>query len=333
MVETKKSKEPLHGSRIEDYSMIGDRETAALISREGSIDWLCWPNFSSGACFAALLGTRDHGYWKIAPAGKVKTTRRRYVPGTLVVETTFETEDGEVCVVDFMSHKDEHSHLVRMVRGVRGRVAMRMNLAIRFDYGRTIPWVTSSEHDLRAIAGSDMVVLRTKAPLRGEGMETCSDFAVDEGETVNFTLTNVSSLSRVPAALDVDAALAETQHFWKEWTKKNSYKGPYAEAVERSLLTLKAMTFRRSGGIVAAVTASLPEMIGGTRNWDYRYCWLRYVAYSAGVDAGRVCRRGGGLEEVAAAGDCRCARTGADAVWHLRRADTGGVGGGLAAGV
>jgi GH15 family glucan-1,4-alpha-glucosidase len=278
--QKKKNSGPLHGSLIEDYCMIGDCETAALVSREGSIDWLCWPNFSSGACFAALLGTKDHGYWKIAPAGKVTAIRRQYQAHTLVVETTFETKDGEVCLVDFMPPRAEHSHVVRMVRGVRGKVAIQMDLAIRFDYGRTIPWVTGTDHELHAIAGSDMVVLRSDAPLRGEGMATRSEFEVRAGETVSFTLTNLSSLEKVPAAEPAEAALKETQEFWQEWNGRNKYRGPYTEAVERSLMTLKAMTYKPSGGIVAAVTASLPEKIGGSRNWDYRYCWLRDTAFT-----------------------------------------------------
>lgn len=271
---------PLHGSPIEDYCMIGDCETAALVSREGSIDWLCLPSFSSAACFAALLGTQDHGFWKISPAGRVKAVRRQYEAHTLVAETTFETKDGEVCLVDFMPPRGEHSHVVRMVRGVRGKVAMKMDLVIRFDYGRTIPWVTSVDHELRAIAGSDMVLLRADAPLRGEGMTTQSEFAVRAGETVSFTLTSLSSMGKVPAAQPAEAALKETQDFWKEWNEKNKYRGPYAEAVERSLMTLKGMTYRPSGGIVAAVTTSLPEKVGGTRNWDYRYCWLRDTAFT-----------------------------------------------------
>jgi GH15 family glucan-1,4-alpha-glucosidase len=270
----------LHGSRIEDYCLIGDLETAALVSREGSIDWLCWPDFSSGACFAALLGTRDHGYWKISPAGKVKAIRRQYQTGTLVVETTFETKDGEVCLTDFMPPRDDHSRVMRMVRGVRGKVAMQMDMAIRFDYGRTIPWVTTADHELRGVAGSDMVVLRTKAPLHGEGMSTRSEFTVSEGETVDFTLVNLSSIEAVPAEWPAAEALAETKTFWSEWTRQNKYEGKYAEAVGRSLITLKAMTYRLSGGIVAAVTTSLPEKIGGPRNWDYRYCWLRDTAFT-----------------------------------------------------
>ena len=270
----------MHGSLIEDYCMIGDCETAALVSREGSIDWLCWPNFSSGACFAALLGTRDHGFWQIAPVGEVKAIRRQYEAHTLVVETTFETKEGAVCVIDFMPPRKKHSHVVRIVRGVRGRVPMQMDLAIRFDYGRTIPWVTSTDHELRAIAGDDMVTLRTKVRLRGEGMTTRGNFTVRKGETVSFTLTNSPSLDKAPAEPQAEKALTGTQRFWKQWSRKNKYRGPYAEAVERSLITLKAMTYKPAGGIVAAVTTSLPERIGGSRNWDYRYCWLRDTAFT-----------------------------------------------------
>ena len=270
----------MHGSLIEDYCMIGDCETAALVSREGSIDWLCWPNFSSAACFAALLGTRDHGFWQIAPVGEVKAIRRQYEAHTLVVETTFETKEGAVCVIDFMPPRKKHSHVVRIVRGVRGRVPMQMDLAIRFDYGRTIPWVTSTDHELRAIAGDDMVTLRTKVRLRGEGMTTRGNFTVRKGETVSFTLTNSPSLDKAPAEPQAEKALTGTQRFWKQWSRKNKYRGPYAEAVERSLITLKAMTYKPAGGIVAAVTTSLPERIGGSRNWDYRYCWLRDTAFT-----------------------------------------------------
>jgi len=281
MAERKKrEKALLHAAAIEDYCLIGDCETAALVSREGSIDWLCWPTFSSGACFAALLGTRDHGYWKIAPAGRVTATRRQYKPHTLIVDTTFETPDGVVCVTDFMPPRDENSSLVRIVRGIRGEVAMRMNLAIRFDYGRTIPWVTSANGELRAVAGRDMVVLQTKAPLRGEKMTTVSDFTVRAHETVTFTLTTLSSLADVPPETPPARALAETQRLWTDWTQRNTYNGPYKDAIERSLITLKGLTYRPSGGIVAAITTSLPEKIGGPRNWDYRYCWLRDTAFT-----------------------------------------------------
>jgi GH15 family glucan-1,4-alpha-glucosidase len=274
----------LHGSRIEDYALIGDCETAALVSSEGSIDWLCWPSFASGACFAALLGTRQHGFWKIAPKEKVKANSRQYRAGTLIVETAFTTARGEVCVTDFMPPRGKHSQLIRTVRCERGRVTMRMELAIRFDYGRTVPWVTSSEVDggceLRAVAGPNMVVLQTKAALKGEDHSTYSEFTLAEGETMEFTLTYCSSIERVPAAIDPGRALKQTQAYWTRWLKQGTYRGEYAEAVGRSLMTLKAMTYKPTGGIVAAVTTSLPEEIGGARNWDYRYCWLRDTAFT-----------------------------------------------------
>src|SRR5215469_838549 len=270
----------LHAARIEDYCVIGDCETAALISREGSIDWLCWPNFSSGACFAALLGTRENGYWRIVPKGKIKATRQRYEDHTLIVETTFTTLRGEVAVTDFMPPRATHSHLMRIVRGVRGRVAMRMDLVLRFDYGRTTPWVTSQRDELRAIAGPDMAILRTKAPLRGEEMTTVSEFTVEMGQEVAFTLSYCSSLEAPRHWLDTKRALQQTRAYWRSWSRRSKYKGPYADAVERSLMTLKALTYKPSGGVVAAVTTSLPEQIGGPRNWDYRYCWLRDTAFT-----------------------------------------------------
>ena len=269
----------LHGKKIEDYALIGDCETAALVSKDGSIDWLCWPSFSSAACFAALLGTADDGFWRIAPAGKVTRTRRGYRKDTLIVETTHETGGGEVCVIDFMPPRRRHSQLVRLVRGVSGRVRMRMDLAIRFDYGRTVPWVTSNP-ELRAIAGSDMAVLQTKARLKGEDHTTSSEFTVGEGETMAFTLTYCSSLEKAPEEISPERALADTQAFWKRWVGQATYKGEYEEAVTRSLMTLKALTYRPTGGVVAAVTTSLPERIGGARNWDYRYCWLRDTAFT-----------------------------------------------------
>jgi GH15 family glucan-1,4-alpha-glucosidase len=280
------SRAGLHAAAIEDYALIGDCETAALVSKDGSIDWLCWPSFSSPACFAALLGTRDNGFWKIAPKDKVKSSRRGYRDGTLIVETVYATVAGEVCVTDFMPPRRRHSQVVRIVRGVRGRVGMRMDLAIRFDYGRTVPWVTSGDKrgkkddELRAVAGSDMIVLQTKAPLRGEDHTTSSEFTVRKGETMSFTLTYCSSLEKIPAAGLPARALEDTQTFWTRWAKKNTYRGVYAAAVSRSLMTLKALTYRPTGGIVAAVTTSLPEKIGGTRNWDYRYCWLRDTAFT-----------------------------------------------------
>ncbi len=286
------SKLPLHAGKIEDYALIGDCETAALVSRTGSIDWLCWPSFSSSACFAALLGTQDHGFWKIAPARRVESTSRRYLGDTLIVETTFTTSTGVAAVVDFMPPRGENSDIVRIVRGVSGTVKMQMELAIRFDYGRTIPWVTHTGFGLRAIAGPDMVVLRTKAKLKGEGMCTVSEFTVRPGDVQTFTLTYGSSIPRPdadednnqpevdPKAVDPIQEFDSTVDFWEKWIAKNQYKGEYAESVTRSLITLKALTYHPSGGIVAAPTTSLPESLGGRRNWDYRYCWLRDTAFT-----------------------------------------------------
>jgi GH15 family glucan-1,4-alpha-glucosidase len=276
----KQGKGRLHGSPIEDYCLIGDCETAALVSRHGSIDWLCWPDFSSGACFAGLLGTKDHGYWSLAPAASIKSSRRQYVEDTLILETTFETRSGEVVVTDFMPPRGMHSHVIRMVRGVRGRVRMKMELAIRFDYGRSIPWVTQTADGLHAIAGNDMAVLCTTAKLRGENLTTVSDFTVAAGESVNFVLSSAGSMEKSPAAPDPDKALRQTKNFWTAWSKRGSYRGPYEQAVRRSLITLKALTYRPTGGMVAAPTTSLPEQIGGTRNWDYRFCWLRDTSFT-----------------------------------------------------
>jgi len=281
----KRKKLPLHGARIEDYAVIGDCETAALVSLDGSIDWLCWPTFSSGACFAALLGTAENGFWRIRPLEKIVSRRRRYQPGTMIVETTFVTKEGEVCLTDFMPPRGEHSDVVRMVRGVRGKVKMHMDLVLRFDYGLTVPWVTRHEAEVRAVAGPNMTVLRSEcvggkaAELRGEDMTTVSDFMLRAGEQVCFTLTYASSIQSDPAAVPVENALRDTQKYWCAWSDRSTYKGKYAEAVQRSLMTLKAMTYRPTGGVVAAVTAGLPERIGGERNWDYRYCWLRDTSF------------------------------------------------------
>lgn len=282
---------PLHGSLIEDYALIGDCQTGALISRTGSIDWLCWPNFSSGACFAAILGARDHGHWQIVPERKLRSCTRRYLPRTMVLETVFETSDGAVSLTDFMPPRDEqqeegHSSIIRIVTGLRGKVEMTMDLAIRFDYGRTVPWVTKSHHELRAVAGPDMVTLRVlcdgvrEIPLDGEDMSTVSSFTVKAGQAVTLTLTNSSSLKPVPDTIDVVHALKTTQSYWQAWAERSTYKGEFADEVERSLMTLKALTYEPSGGIVAALTTSLPEKIGGERNWDYRYCWLRDTSFT-----------------------------------------------------
>ena len=267
---------------IEDYGLIGDCETAALVGRDGSIDWLCWPAFDSDACFAALLGNPRNGRWLIAPAGGIERTARRYRDGTLVLETRFETAGGAVDLIDFMPPRGKASDIVRLVRGVRGRVRMRMELVIRFGFGSDIPWVRKSEDGtaLLAICGQDMTVLRTPVQTRGEDLTTVADFDVGEGETVPFVLTYGPSHVAVPGPIDPETALKEAEAFWAEWSSRCTYEGDYRDLVLRSLITLKAQTFAPTGGIVAAPTTSLPEKLGGGRNWDYRFCWLRDATFT-----------------------------------------------------
>ena len=261
---------------LEDYALIGDCETAALVSRRGSIDWLCWPRFDSGACFAALLGTPDHGRWLVEAVDPEARITRRYRTNTLILETTVETSAGAVTVIDFMPLRGRNSDIVRLVRGDRGRVSMRTELVLRFDYGRTVPWVSRLPDDtLRAIAGPDMVVIHTPVSLRGEDLKTVGTFEVAAGDTVPLVLTYAPSHLPPPEAIDVDASLEATEKFWVEWTARNQSQGEWSDAVSRSLITLKALTYAPTGGIVAAPTTSLPEYLGGTRNWDYRFCWLR----------------------------------------------------------
>jgi GH15 family glucan-1,4-alpha-glucosidase len=278
--------------RIEDYAIIGDGETAALVSRSGSIDWLCWPRFDSPACFAALLGTAEHGRWLIAPAG-VSSSRRQYKADTLILETRFETPTGVAVVTDFMPPRDSASDIVRLVRGISGSVSFRTELVVRFDYGSIIPWVSQNSDvvtELHAVAGPDKLTLRTSIPLRGEGGATVGEFAVAAGEDVAFVLTYCASHLPVPRAIKVAVALADTERYWKRWSGKCQFEGPWRDAVLRSLLTLKSLIYSPTGGIVAAATTSLPEHIGGTRNWDYRYCWLRDATFTllALLDAGYV---------------------------------------------
>jgi GH15 family glucan-1,4-alpha-glucosidase len=275
--------------RIEDYALIGDCETAALVGRNGSIDWLCWPRFDSAACFAALLGGPEHGRWSVSPKDGHARVQRRYRGDTLILETTFETDSGVVTLTDFMPIRGANSDLVRIVRGVRGRVDMVTEAVFRFSYGSIIPWVTRlDDGSLRAIAGPDMVVLRTSVPVHGSGLTTVGDFTVSEGESVSFVLTwGPSHLPPAPA-VDPELALAETDRFWTQWAGRCTYRGQWREPVLRSLLTLKALTYAPTGGIVAAPTTSLPEAIGGERNWDYRFCWLRDATLTllALMDAG-----------------------------------------------
>lgn len=271
-------------SRIEDYALIGDLETAALVAKDGSVDWLCWPRFDSPACMAALLGDPLHGRWKIAPAGEIRSSKRSYRPSTLILETSFETPTGAATVIDFMPPREKHSDLVRVVRCSRGQVKMEMELVLRFDYGASIPWVQSL-HDgtLRAIAGPNMVVLRTPVPTHGENLKTVAEFTVHEGESVPFVLTYSPSHLSLPRVLDWKTALRKTEGFWTGWCRCSKYRGPWRDVIERSLITLKAMTYWPSGGILAAVTTSLPERVNGDRNWDYRYCWIRDAALSLWV--------------------------------------------------
>ena len=260
---------------IEDYALIGDCRSAALVSRDGSIDWLCWPRFDSEACFAALLGGRDHGRWLVAPRDKASITRR-YRPNTLILETSFETADGAVVLVDFMPFQGERSEIVRLVHGTRGRVRMHTELILRFGYGAIVPWVTRLESGvLRAIAGPDMVLLRTPVHLKGKNITTVGEFTVMRGETIPLVLSYARSHRPVPPARDPTASLEATEKFWTDWTAKCRPASEWSEAVRRSVITLKALTYAPTGGIVAAPTTSLPECVGGERNWDYRFCWLR----------------------------------------------------------
>ena len=266
---------------IEDYGLIGDCETAALVGRDGSIDWLCWPAFDSEACFSALLGTPKNGRWLIAPSEDITRTSRRYWGDTLILETQFETADGIVAVVDFMPPRGAASDIVRLVRGMRGRVKLRMDLVIRFGFGADIPWVKRTEDAaLLAICGQDMAVLRTPVETRGEDMTTVAEFEVGEGQIIPFVLTYGPSHLPVPAPIDPARALQDTKDFWAEWSGRCTYKGENRDLVMRSLITLKALTFAPTGGMVAAPTTSLPEKLGGARNWDYRYCWLRDATFT-----------------------------------------------------
>jgi GH15 family glucan-1,4-alpha-glucosidase len=262
-------------TRIEDYALIGDCTSAALVAIDGSIDWLCWPRFDSEACFAALLGTREHGRWLIAPRGKARITRH-YRPDTLILETCFETDDGAVTLVDFMPRRTANSTLVRLVIGTRGQMKMHSELILRFGYGAVVPWVSRVESGaLRAIAGPDMVVLHTPVHLRGRDLTTVAEFTISRGETIPFVLTYSPSHLPLPPVVDANTALTDTENFWREWTAKCRPAGCWTEAVRRSIITLKALTYGPTGGMVAAPTTSLPEQLGGRRNWDYRFCWLR----------------------------------------------------------
>lgn len=275
-------------SRIEDYAIIGDFHTAALVARDGSIDWLCVPRFDSGACFAALLGNHEHGRWLICPASEVRRIERRYRHDTLVLETTFECDEGSVRLVDCMPPRSGYPAVARLVVGCRGRVPMRMQLVLRFDYGSIVPWVRRTEGGLSAVAGPDTVLVESPVELRGEDLTTIAEFTVGEGEEIPFVLRWRPSHEPVPPSIDAKEAIEFTEQWWSQWTGRCRYTGRWRDNVVRSLITLKALIYEPTGGMVAAPTTSLPEWIGGERNWDYRFCWLRdatFMLYTL-LDAG-----------------------------------------------
>ena len=279
-----------HPLAIEDYALISDCATAALVGNNGSIDWLCLPRFDSPACFAALLGKPEHGRFLIVPRSPAEPARRTYRDGTLVLESVFTTDEGEVAIIDFMVPGAANTSVVRIVEGRRGTVPMYMELCIRFDYGLTVPWVTRRDggNGVVAVAGPEKLVLRAPVELAGQDLKTISHFTVAEGQRLHFALTHGPSHLPLPLSPDADDALYATTEFWKTWSGQCSYDGPYAKEVRRSLLVLKGLTYTATGGIVAAPTTSLPELVGGARNWDYRYCWLRdaVITLFAFMDAG-----------------------------------------------
>lgn len=266
--------------RIEDYALIGNTRTAALVGKDGGIDWLCAPRFDSGACFAALLGKAEHGRFALCPRGEVVSSRRRYRDHTLVLETELTTATGTVRLIDCMPLGGDSTSVVRIVEGLSGEVAMRLELVIRFDYGRIVPWVRNLDGALFAVGGPDAMTLRTTVPTRGEALTTVGDFTVRAGERVPFTLTWSPSTSRPAPELNAEQAVLDTAAFWSKWASQCTYEGPWRDAVVRSLVTLKALTYSPTGGIVAAATTSLPEKLGGVRNWDYRYAWLRDATFT-----------------------------------------------------
>ena len=267
-------------TRIEDYALLGDLQTAALVGRDGSIDWLCMPRFDSAACFAALVGDTDNGHWRLAPVGAGSCHTRRYRGDSLILETGWQTPEGEVRVLDFMPPRGQAPDVVRIVEGVRGSVAMRSELRLRFDYGSILPWVRHDGCELTALAGPDSVWLKSPVPLHGKDNASYADLTVSAGDRVGFVLTWQPSHLPKPHHVDPLRALGETESFWADWIGTCTYAGPWSEAVRRSLITLKALTYAPTGGLVAAATTSLPEQLGGVRNWDYRYCWLRDASFA-----------------------------------------------------
>src|SRR5690349_3805584 len=269
-----------NAARIEDYAFLSDTQTGALVSRDGCVDWLCFPCFDSGACFASLLGKRDNGCWRFFPDKKIKKIERRYRGNTLILETDIETETGGVRLTDFMPPRGENPDLVRIVEGLQGEVALEMELIIRFDYGKIIPWVRQRHGGLEAIAGPDGLILRTPMKTRGKELTTVAQFTVKKGDRVPFVLTWFQSHKEPPKAVNPDHALRDTEEFWVRWSKTCRGKTRWEEAIVRSLVVLKGLTYAPTGGLVAALTTSLPEELGGVRNWDYRYCWLRDATFT-----------------------------------------------------
>lgn len=267
-------------TKIEDYAFLSDTQTGALVSRFGCVDWLCFPRFDSGACFAALLGDEKNGSWRFTPSGELTATRRRYRGDTLILETELETAQGTIRLIDFMPPRGEAPDIIRIVEGVSGSVQLRMELTIRFDYGHVVPWVRRQHGRLEAIAGPDALILHTSVETHGENLTTVAEFTVQPGERVPFVLTWFPSHQKPPRKVHAEHALEETERYWSRWAERCETKGEWREAVVRSLVTLKGLTYAPTGGIVAALTTSLPEEIGGVRNWDYRYCWLRDATFT-----------------------------------------------------
>ncbi|HWV16341.1 MAG TPA: glycoside hydrolase family 15 protein [Cellvibrio sp.] len=283
-------------AKIEDYALIGNGYSAALVNNSGSIDWLCWPRFDSDACFAAIIGTAENGYWQLFPKAEAVQTSRQYLKDTLILETTFTSAEGSVCVTDFMPWRGDHPQLIRLVRGLSGQVTMLMEFVLRFGYGYSVPWVTrlADGSGIKAVVGPDMAVLRTNVELHNAAMKTCSEFVVSAGEEFYFSLQYGSAYYPDPPAMDSRVLLTEATQGWLEWSAKTRAHGKYRDAIHRSLITLKALEYLPSGGIVAAVTTSLPEKLGGDRNWDYRFCWLRDATLTL-----RTLMRGGYFDEAA----------------------------------
>lgn len=277
---TKKQQAKTKSARIEDYAFLSDTQSGALVSRAGSVDWMCLPRFDSGACFAALLGEKENGCWRFTPKGKIKRCARRYRGDTMILETELTTAEGTVRLIDFMPPRGTNPDIVRIVEGLEGKVHLQMELIIRFDYGSVVPWVRRHHGGLEAIAGPDALILHTPIETHGEDLKTLAEFTVAKGERVPFVLTWYASHEQAPQEVHPENALRDTENYWREWARRYERNGPWQDAIMRSLITLKGLTYAPTGGIVAALTTSLPEEIGGVRNWDYRFCWLRDATFT-----------------------------------------------------